>query len=228
MPAIHPSAVVETDSVGAGATIGEFAVVRAGAVIGDGASDPPARVRRCRGRDRGRDRGPSRQLIGRAPRRRGGAREPPLRAAAGDRRRLRDRRQRGRLLRRRDRDRDAARRRGLDREPSRIGSGTVIGCEGHPRSRGDVGEGTRVMDKSYLTGEMKVGDRCFISAFVTSSNDNEFGRAGSRRRRSRRPGRRGRGDAGRGRGAASGRGHRRWRDRRCRRGGDQGRGAGRG
>ena len=36
MPAIHPTAVVETDSIGAGASIGEFAVVRPGAIIGDG------------------------------------------------------------------------------------------------------------------------------------------------------------------------------------------------
>ena len=42
-----------------------------------------------------------------------------------------------------------------------------------------VGDRTRVMDKAHLTGEMKVGDGVFISAFVTSANDNEFGRAGA-------------------------------------------------
>jgi UDP-3-O-[3-hydroxymyristoyl] glucosamine N-acyltransferase len=41
MPTIHPTAVVETDSIGAGATIAEFAVVRAGAEIGDGVSIHP-------------------------------------------------------------------------------------------------------------------------------------------------------------------------------------------
>ena len=35
MPAIHSSAVVETDSIGEGVEIGEFAVVRPGAVLGD-------------------------------------------------------------------------------------------------------------------------------------------------------------------------------------------------
>ena len=35
MPAIHPTAVVEADSIGEGATIAEFAVVRAGTEIGD-------------------------------------------------------------------------------------------------------------------------------------------------------------------------------------------------
>jgi acetyltransferase-like isoleucine patch superfamily enzyme len=36
MPAIHPSAVVESSAIGEGVTIGEFAVVRPGAVLGDG------------------------------------------------------------------------------------------------------------------------------------------------------------------------------------------------
>ena len=36
MPAIHPSAVVESSSLGEGVSIGEFSIVRPGAVIGDG------------------------------------------------------------------------------------------------------------------------------------------------------------------------------------------------
>jgi acetyltransferase-like isoleucine patch superfamily enzyme len=38
MPGIHRSAVVESDSIGEGVSIGEFAIVRPGAVIGDGVS----------------------------------------------------------------------------------------------------------------------------------------------------------------------------------------------
>jgi acetyltransferase-like isoleucine patch superfamily enzyme len=38
MPGIHPSAVVESTSIGEGVTIGEFAIVRPGAVLGDGVS----------------------------------------------------------------------------------------------------------------------------------------------------------------------------------------------
>lgn len=38
MPGVHSSAVVETDSIGEGVTIGEFSIVRPGAVIGDGAT----------------------------------------------------------------------------------------------------------------------------------------------------------------------------------------------
>ncbi len=41
MPGIHSSAVVETDSIGEGVTIGEFAIVRPGAVIGDGVTILP-------------------------------------------------------------------------------------------------------------------------------------------------------------------------------------------
>ena len=41
MPAIHPSAAVESDSIGAGVSVGEFAVVRPGATIGDGVTIHP-------------------------------------------------------------------------------------------------------------------------------------------------------------------------------------------
>ena len=36
MPSIHPSAAVDADSIGKGVSIGEFAVVRGGASLGDG------------------------------------------------------------------------------------------------------------------------------------------------------------------------------------------------
>ena len=38
---LHPSAIVETDSLGEGVTIGEFAIIRPGALIGDGVSILP-------------------------------------------------------------------------------------------------------------------------------------------------------------------------------------------
>jgi len=41
MPAIHSSAVVETDSIGEGVTVAEFSVVRPGAVLGDGVTIHP-------------------------------------------------------------------------------------------------------------------------------------------------------------------------------------------
>jgi acetyltransferase-like isoleucine patch superfamily enzyme len=39
-----------------------------------------------------------------------------------------------------------------------------------------VGDDTRVMDKSHLTGDMVVGDDVFIAALVVTTNDNSFGR----------------------------------------------------
>ena len=41
MPSIHRKAVVESDSIGSGASIAEFAVVRTGATIGDGVTIHP-------------------------------------------------------------------------------------------------------------------------------------------------------------------------------------------
>lgn len=41
MPTIHQSAVVETDSIGEGVAIGEFSIIRPGAVIGDGVTILP-------------------------------------------------------------------------------------------------------------------------------------------------------------------------------------------
>src|SRR5689334_3029830 len=40
-PGIHSSAVVETDSIGEGVTVGEFSIVRSGATIGDGVTILP-------------------------------------------------------------------------------------------------------------------------------------------------------------------------------------------
>lgn len=44
MPTIHPSAVVETDSIGEEVTVAEFAILRAGAVLGDDVTIHPRAV----------------------------------------------------------------------------------------------------------------------------------------------------------------------------------------
>jgi acetyltransferase-like isoleucine patch superfamily enzyme len=44
VPKIHPSSVVETDSIGEGVAIGEFAIIRPGAVIGDGVTILPRAI----------------------------------------------------------------------------------------------------------------------------------------------------------------------------------------
>ena len=41
MSPIHSTAVVETDAIGSGVSIGEFAVVRPGAVLGDSVTVHP-------------------------------------------------------------------------------------------------------------------------------------------------------------------------------------------
>ena len=64
------------------------------------------------------------------------------------------------------------------RELCRIAPRCVIGRGVTLDRAAEVGEGTRVMDKSHLTGEMRIGRDVFISTMVASTNDNSFGREG--------------------------------------------------
>jgi acetyltransferase-like isoleucine patch superfamily enzyme len=180
MPEIHSTAVVETESVGAGAAIGEFAVVRAGAVVGEGVRIHPHVVVEA-----GVEIGAGTEVLpgcylGRAPKPAGIiAREPRFerRLAIGP---------------------GCAIGAGVVvyydveigtevllgdgasiREQARIGDRTVIGRGVTVDVAVSVGEETRVMDKAYLTGEMTVGDRVFISALVVTSNDNSFAGGGA-------------------------------------------------
>lgn len=179
MPAIHPTAIVESDSIGSGVSVGEFAVVRPGASIGDGAVIHPQVVINANVRlGDGVEVLPG-SYIGRAPRAVGAiAREPSYRREAtigsgcaiganaviyydvemgadnliGD----------GASI----------------RELSRLGDGNVVG-RGVTLDRDVVvGNGTRVMDKAHLTGGMRVGSDVFIAAMVVTTNDNSFGGRG--------------------------------------------------
>jgi acetyltransferase-like isoleucine patch superfamily enzyme len=179
VPAIHPTAVVEADSIGPGVTIGEFAVVRADAVIGEGASIHPhvvigsgveigAGVHVLPG-----------SFLGREPRAVGTiSRRPSFRrrlsigdgcavgAAAvvyydvevGAESLIGD----GASI----------------REGCRVGSRTVVGRGVTLDCDVVLGEGSKAMDKAHLTGGMVVGEGVFISAMVVSTNDNSFGLAG--------------------------------------------------
>jgi acetyltransferase-like isoleucine patch superfamily enzyme len=176
MPAIHPSSVVETDSLGAGASIGEFVVVREGAVLGDDVTiHPHAMIGAGVEIGSGTEVLPG-SYVGREPRAVGAISRTPLferRLTIG----------RGCSL-------------GANsvvyydveigpetlvgdgasiRELSRVGSGSVIGRDVTLDRGVQVGDNTRVMDKSHLTGEMVVGDDVFIAAMVVSTNDNSFG-----------------------------------------------------
>jgi UDP-3-O-[3-hydroxymyristoyl] glucosamine N-acyltransferase len=179
MPLLHPTAAVETDSLGEGVSVAEFAVIRPGARIGDRVTIHPNVVIGADveiGADTEVLPG---SFLGRAPRRVGAiAREPSyncrLRVGSGsaigacaviyydveigadnligDHASI--------------------------REMSRVGEGNVIG-RGVTLDRGVVvGNRSRVMDKAHLTGGMRVGDDVFISAMVNSTNDNSFGKGG--------------------------------------------------
>jgi acetyltransferase-like isoleucine patch superfamily enzyme len=61
------------------------------------------------------------------------------------------------------------------RELCRLGSGNVVGRGVTLDREAIVGDRTRIMDKSHITGGMTVGDDVFIAALVVSTNDNSFG-----------------------------------------------------
>jgi UDP-3-O-[3-hydroxymyristoyl] glucosamine N-acyltransferase len=177
VPKIHPSAIVETDSIGEGVSIGEFAVLRPGVTVGDDVTIHPHVVV-----EDGIELGSGTEILpgsflGRRPRAVGAiARDPsyeerlqigancivgPLaivyydveigpEVLIGD----------GASI----------------RELCRVGSKAVIG-RGVTLDRAvSIGSGTRVMDKAHLTGGMVIGEGVFISAMVVTTNDSTFGR----------------------------------------------------
>lgn len=64
------------------------------------------------------------------------------------------------------------------REQCRIGSASVIGRYVTMNYAVIVGDQTKVMDHSWLAGNMTVGNRVFISGGVLTTNDNAMGRDG--------------------------------------------------
>jgi acetyltransferase-like isoleucine patch superfamily enzyme len=179
MTPIHPSAVVETDSIGPGASVGEFVVLRRGVILGEGVAVHPNVVVEANV-----EIGPGTEIlpgshVGRAPRAVGSISrtpsfQPKLTIGAGcaigtnaviyydveigDETLVGD----GASI----------------RELCRVGARTVIGRDVTLDRGVVVGSDTRVMDKTHLTGEMKVGDYVFIAATVVTTNDNSFGREG--------------------------------------------------
>ena len=179
MTSAHPTAVVETDSIGTDVSIAEYAVVRAGAVIGDGVIIHPHVVINPEVRlGEGVEVLPG-AFLGREPRAVGPvSREPSFRrqlivgaecsigvnavvyydVEVGARNLIGD----GAAI----------------RELCRLGPENVIG-RGVTLDRDvTIGTGTRIMDKAHLTGGVRVGDEVFISAMVVTTNDNSFGRDG--------------------------------------------------
>jgi acetyltransferase-like isoleucine patch superfamily enzyme len=179
MTSIHTSAAVETDLVGDGVSIAEFAVVRAGARLGDGVVVHPHVVINADVElGAGVEVLPG-TYIGRAPRAAGAiARAPSFRPQAsigagcvvgpnavvyydveiGEDNLVGD----GASI----------------RELSRLGTGNVVGRGVTLDREVSIGDRTRIMDKSHITGGMTVGDDVFIAVLVVTANDNSFGQAG--------------------------------------------------
>ncbi|HYJ20892.1 MAG TPA: N-acetyltransferase [Solirubrobacterales bacterium] len=179
MRSIHPSAVVETDLIGDGVSIAEFAVVRPGVRLGARVVIHPHVVINA-----DVELGDDVEVlpgtyIGRAPRAAGAiARAPSFRPRAsigagcvlgpgavvyydvemGDDNLVGD----GASI----------------RELSRLGNGNVVGRGVTLDREATIGNRTRIMDKSHITGGMTVGDDVFIAVLVATANDNSFGRAG--------------------------------------------------
>lgn len=181
MSAIRPTATIETDSIGVGVSVGEFAVLGEGSVLGDGVVVHSNVVIEA-----GVEVGADTEILpgsylGRAPRAAGAiARSPSFKrrltiaagCAIG-----------ANVVLYYDVEIGADTLIGDGasiRELSRVGTGTVIGRDVTLDREVIVGDRTRVMDKTHLTGGMTVGDEVFIAALVVSANDPSFGRDGYR------------------------------------------------
>lgn len=176
---IHPSAEVESDAIGAGVSIGEFSIVRAGAVLGDGVTVHPQAIV-----EPGVEVGAGSEILagtylGRRPRAAGAvARKPTYRervrigpgcvigvnaivyydveigadTLVGD----------GASI----------------REQTWIGDGCVIGRQVAVDRDVRVEAGTVVMFSSSLVSKTRVGKGVFIAQCVVTTNDNALGRDG--------------------------------------------------
>jgi acetyltransferase-like isoleucine patch superfamily enzyme len=179
MPAIHPTAAVDADSIGDDAWIGEFAVVRAGARLGDGVRIHPHVVI-----EEGVEIGAGTEILpgcylGRRPRAVGAVQRPvpyeqTLRIGPGcsvgtnvviyfdveiGAETLIG---------------DAA----LIREQVRVGSGAAIGRNVALGRDVRVGDRTKIMFASSMAGKARVGDDVFIASGVDTTNDNTIGEHG--------------------------------------------------
>lgn len=179
MSTIHPSAVVETDSIGDGVAIGEFAIIRAGAVLGDGVTiQSHAIVEADVEIGAGTEVLPG-ALLGRRPRAVGAiSREPTfsefLRVGPGcsigayailyyDVEVGSDT-----LIG------DTA----AIRETGRVGSGCVLGRSAVVDREMTVGDRTFIGYATSLAARSTIGDNVFIAQHVVMTNDNAMGAEG--------------------------------------------------
>ncbi len=179
MPTIHKSAVVETDAIGEGVAVGEFSIVRSGAVLGDGVTIHSHAIVEANveiGADTEVLPG---AYLGRRPRAVGAiAREPTYReelrigpgcsigaqailyydveigsdTLIGDSAAL--------------------------RETARVGNGCVIGRMAVVDRDIQIGDGTVVMFATSLAAKTRIGKGVFIAQGVITTNDNTLGAGG--------------------------------------------------
>jgi len=179
MPTIHSSAVVETDSLGEGVAIGEFSVVRPGAVLGDRVTIHPHVVI-----DAGVEIGADTEVlpgsyIGRRPRAVGAvARQPSfreeLRIGAGCAIGANAVIYYGAELGADCLIGDAA----SIREAVRIGERCVIGRSVALDREVEIGDGTVIMFACSIVSKSTVGKGVFIAQGVLTTNDNALGADG--------------------------------------------------
>lgn len=172
-------AIVETEEVGSGVSIGEFAVIRKSAKIGDGAIIHPHVVI-----GEGVEIGANVEIfpgafLGKEPKGAGATARKPIFAQRivikdgcsigphcvvfydveiGE----------GTLLG------DGA----SIRELCRIGSRCIISRYVTLNYDVMIGDGSKVMDNSHITGKVRIGKNVFISTGVSTTNDNAIGKAG--------------------------------------------------
>lgn len=179
MPGIHPSAIVETDAIGEGVSVGEFCIVRAGAVLGDGVTVlPHAIVEGGVEIGAGTDVQP-RAYVGRRPRAAGVISRPPafeerLRIGAGCAIGVNAVIYHGVEI-------------GADtlvgdhasiREGARIGSRCVLGRATVVDREVRVGDRTIVMFTGVFASKSVIGEDVFIAPGVVTTNDNALGAHG--------------------------------------------------
>ena len=179
MPTIHSSAIVETDAIGEGVTVGEFSIVRPGAVLGDGVTIHSHVVVEANAEiGAGTEVLPG-ALLGRRPRAVGAiSREPTYReelrigpgcsigahavvyydVEVGSETLIGD---------------TAA-----IRETGRVGSGCVLGRCAVVSREMEIGDGTFIGYATSLAGKSTIGKNVFIAQHVVMTNDNTLGAHG--------------------------------------------------